>query len=111
MNLNGLATAMSCRPGLPASPMGQQMVEQRRDPYSRQYQFRVRGHLGEFMMRSFADMELEIDGADTMLTAGALDRAALYAAVERIERLGLELLGIRPIVRDARTSLELPPVS
>lgn len=77
------------------------MSEQPGYPPPLQYQFRVRGHLGESTRQALADVEFRTDGADTLLTAGVLDLAAVYALVEQIERLGLDLRGIRPLLRDA----------
>lgn len=67
----------------------------------RQYQFRIGGHLGKSARHAFADMCIEIDGADTLVTVSLPDRNAIYALIDQIERLGLELVGIRPLLGEA----------
>jgi hypothetical protein len=58
------------------------------------YQIRVRGRLGRTMRTAFADLDAQAQGEDTVLT-GALDQAALYGVLTRLEALGLELLEVR----------------
>lgn len=68
-------------------------------------QFRVRGHVADLAGRAFPDVEIALDGADTLLTVRLLEWSALYGVVDQIERLGLELLGIRPLIRSAGTQI------
>jgi hypothetical protein len=62
---------------------------------SRQYEIRVRGHLGETMRSAFPGLRAQPRGADTVLTGTLPDQAALYGALAEIEALGLELLEVR----------------
>lgn len=61
---------------------------------SRRFVLRIRGHVGEAALRSFPDMEVQVEGADTILTGYLPDPAAVYGVVAQIERLGLELIEI-----------------
>ena len=62
---------------------------------SQTYEFCVRGHLGETMLRAFADLEAWVRGADTVLWGTLPDQAALHGVLAEIEALGLELLEVR----------------
>ena len=64
-------------------------------PRSRQYEIRVRGHLGETMRFAFPSLRAEPRGQDTALTGALPDQAALYGVLAEIEALGLELLEVR----------------
>ena len=61
----------------------------------RQYEFCVRGHLGETMRSAFPDLRAQPRGEDTVLTGALPDQAALYGVLAEIEALGLELLEVR----------------
>lgn len=69
------------------------------DPELRRFRFRIRGHLGASTLHAFPEMDAETNGGDTLLTGALTDRAALYGVIAQIERLGLELLGIRRMPR------------
>jgi hypothetical protein len=64
------------------------------------YEIRVRGHLGETMLRAFGDLAAETDGEDTLLRGAPMDQAALYGVLAQIEGLGLELVEVRRLRRD-----------
>jgi hypothetical protein len=64
---------------------------------SRQYEIRVRGHLGETMRSAFPGLRAQSHGKDTVLTGVLPDQAALYGVLAEIEALGLELLEVRRI--------------
>jgi hypothetical protein len=64
-------------------------------PRSRQYEIRVRGHLGETMRSAFPGLRAQPRGKDTVLTGVLPDQAALYGVLAEIEALGLELLEVR----------------
>jgi hypothetical protein len=59
------------------------------------YEFRVRGHVGQTVLRAFADLQAETNGADTLLSGAVADQAALHGVLAHIEALGLELLEVR----------------
>lgn len=59
----------------------------------RTYEIRVIGSLGPAVREAFADMEVEVEPAITVLS-GDLDQPALHALLDRVRALGLELVGI-----------------
>ena len=58
------------------------------------YRISVSGVLGEVGREVLADLKIECDGADTVLT-GDLDEAALYGVLNRLLVLGLELVELK----------------
>jgi hypothetical protein len=62
---------------------------------SRQYEIRVRGHLGETMRFAFPSLRAQPRGEETTLTGALPDQAALFGVLAAIEALGLELLEVR----------------
>jgi hypothetical protein len=67
------------------------------------YRIRIDGHLGATMLSAFPAMTSRLQGADTVLT-GLLDRPALYGVVAEIEALGLDLIEIRQLTPQRRSS-------
>ena len=67
------------------------------DPQQRNYEIRVRGHLGAAMLRAFPGLTARTRGKDTLLTGCLQDQAAVYGVIARLEALGLELLELRPV--------------
>jgi hypothetical protein len=65
------------------------------------YEFRVRGHLGQTVLRGLAELQAETDRGDTVLKGPVLDQAALHGVLAQIEALGLELLELRRIPDEA----------
>jgi hypothetical protein len=61
------------------------------------YTIRIRGRLGATALSAFPSMVSEYKGGETVLTGLIEDRSALFAALEQIESLGLELLELRQI--------------
>jgi hypothetical protein len=61
------------------------------------YEFRVRGHLGDRMLRAFDGLQAETNGQDTLLRGAVLDQAALHGVLAQIEALGLELVDVRRV--------------
>jgi hypothetical protein len=51
------------------------------------------GHLGSAARQAFEEFKIESNGGFTTLIA-ALDQAALYGALNRIQSLGLELIAL-----------------
>ncbi len=60
---------------------------------SYRYRITVRGGLGVAYRQAFEDFAIESDGTETSLTR-ELDQSALYGALNRIQSLGLELVGL-----------------
>ena len=58
------------------------------------YRITVAGALGDAGHEVLADLKIECDGADTILT-GDLDEAALYGVLNRLLVLGLELVELK----------------
>lgn len=56
------------------------------------YRIIVSGRLGEVGREAFRDFHIETYGGDTALT-GDLDQPGLLGALDRIQGLGLELIG------------------
>jgi hypothetical protein len=67
-----------------------------RDVRTHRYRIIVAGGLGEVGREAFADLLIEPNGTNTVLT-GDLDQAALYGALNRILALGLELVELSRI--------------
>jgi hypothetical protein len=65
------------------------------------YEFRVRGHLGQAVLRGWDELQAETDGEDTVLKGPVVDQAALHGVLVQIEALGLELLELRRIPVEA----------
>ena len=61
----------------------------------RNYEIRVRGHLGSKMLRAFPAFGAHTRGEDTLLRGHLPDQAAVYGMIARLEALGLELLELR----------------
>ncbi len=64
-------------------------------PRSREYEIRVRRHVGETMRSAFPSLRAQPRGEDTVLTGALPDQAALYGVLAEIEALALELLEVR----------------
>jgi hypothetical protein len=65
------------------------------------YEIRVHGHLGQTVLRGFAELQAETDGEDTVLEGPLRDQAALHGVLAQIEGLGLELLEVRRVPDEA----------
>jgi len=59
------------------------------------YEIRVRGQLGDSLLRAFDGLEAETAGQDTLLRGAVRDPAALHGVLAQIETLGLELIEVR----------------
>jgi hypothetical protein len=71
------------------------MTREERGPQRRNYEIRVRGHLGAAMLRAFPALAAVTQGEDTLLRGCLQDQAAVYGLVAKLEALGLELLELR----------------
>ena len=57
------------------------------------YQITIFGRLGPAAVEAFASFDITPNGLATAL-ASEMDQAALYGALNRIQSLGLELVGV-----------------
>ena len=57
------------------------------------YKITIVGGLGETYREAFGDFHIEPTGTNTALIAN-LDQSGLYGALNRIQSLGLELVGL-----------------
>ncbi len=73
------------------------------DPAPAPYVIRIDGHLGATVLSAFPALAPQHHGAHTVLT-GPLDRAALYGVLAEIEALGLDLLEIRKLTQQRKSS-------
>jgi hypothetical protein len=65
------------------------------------YQIRIRGRLGRTMRRAFPALRAEMRGEDTLFSGALADQAALHGVLTQIEALGLELVEVRRLPREA----------
>jgi hypothetical protein len=73
------------------------------DPAPALYLIRINGHLGAMVLSAFPAMVPQQYGAHTVLT-GLLDRSALYGVLAEAEALGLDLLEVRRLSPDRKSS-------
>ena len=77
---------------MPAHPVTSETSHMPDQPPAQHYEIRVRGHLGPTLRHSFADLQADRCGGDTMLRGPLRDQSALHGLLAQIEALGLELL-------------------
>jgi hypothetical protein len=65
-----------------------------------EFRIRVRGQVSARVVRMFPGFVAEDDGATTVMTGPVEDQVALYALLERLRTLGLELIDLAPAARD-----------
>jgi hypothetical protein len=70
------------------------------DARSRQYEFVVRGEIGDRFGLLFDGMRLERTPGHTVLVGVVRDQAHLHGVIERIQELGIELVSVNPTRRD-----------
>jgi hypothetical protein len=73
------------------------------DPTPARYRIRIHGHLGATTLSAFPALAAQRHGADTVLT-GLLDRSALHGVLAEVDALGLDLLEVRQLTPDRRSS-------
>ena len=61
------------------------------------FEIRVKGRTGEPLRTAFPELTITVNPVETVLRAAALDQAGLYALLEGIQSLGLELIEIRKL--------------
>jgi len=65
------------------------------------YQIRIRGRLGRTIRAAFPALRAAEQAQDTLLAGDLADQAALHGVLNQIEALGLELVEIRRLPREA----------
>jgi hypothetical protein len=71
------------------------------------YELEVRGEPGPVIRAAFPEFQLEAAHGMTLMQAEFVDRAALHGAIERINSLGLELVGLH-VVEDTDPEPQSP---
>ena len=72
------------------------------------YRITILGGLGDTYCEAFRDFRIEPNGTNTVpngtntVLTGELDQAALYGAINRIQSLGLELVGLSRLADGTR---------
>jgi hypothetical protein len=61
------------------------------------YEFRIKGRLSDSLCRAFEDSNSAIKPAETVMRGEVRDQSELHSVLERIQSLGLELVGLRPL--------------
>jgi hypothetical protein len=61
------------------------------------YEFVLRGEIGDRFGLVFEGMRLERIRGNTVLTGSVLDQAHLHGIIERIQELGMELVSVNPL--------------
>jgi len=55
----------------------------------------IAGEVGPATRQAFADTDVRVEDGNTVLSGELIDQASLHALLERIQALGLELIGVR----------------
>ncbi|WP_395725214.1 hypothetical protein [Nakamurella sp.] len=64
---------------------------------STEYEIRVRGHLRPETVAAIGPMAAALEPAETVLHGSLRDQAELYGVLDRLQALGLDLVGIRSL--------------
>jgi hypothetical protein len=59
------------------------------------YEIRIKGRVTEALLPHFDGLSAQVEPVETTLYGKVEDQAALHGLLERIETLGLELIGVR----------------
>jgi len=70
------------------------------------YRIVVRSELSDTYAVAFEGMEMETKAGQTILTGKVIDQPHLYGILDRINGLGLELLSVQALPKDAHLSPE-----
>ena len=68
------------------------------------YEFVLRGEIGDHFGLVFDGMRLERVRGTTVLTGPVRDQAQLHGLLERVQELGLELVSVNPLSTPERTT-------
>ena len=66
------------------------------------YRIVVRSELSERFAEAFEGMEMEVKNGQTVLTGEVVDQPHLHGILERINGLGLELVSVQALPKDAQ---------
>lgn len=81
------------------------MTDEPHSSQAQRYEIRVRGHLGEMLLRAFPALSAETHSEEyTVLSGPVPDQAALHGVLGQIEALGLDLVEVRRLPGSAATS-------
>lgn len=61
------------------------------------YEIRIRGRLSAPLLSAFDGLLCSVEPVETVLSGRVEDQAALYAHLQRVQSLGLELVEVRRI--------------
>jgi hypothetical protein len=64
------------------------------------FEVEFRGEPGPVLQAAFPEFELRAEHGMTLLQGEFVDQAALHGVIDRINSLGLELLGVHLVVDD-----------
>ncbi|RKS71035.1 hypothetical protein BZB76_5517 [Actinomadura pelletieri DSM 43383] len=64
-------------------------------PRACDYEITIHGRVGESLRLAFEELSVTLHPAETVLRGRALDQAALYGILDRIQALGFELVEVR----------------
>ena len=73
---------------------------------SETFDLEFRGEPGPVLQAAFPEFELRAEHGMTLLRGDFVDQAALHGVLERINSLGLELVGVHLIVEDDDSRVE-----
>jgi hypothetical protein len=65
------------------------------------YEIRIKGRLSDALLAAFEGLTTTVQPVETVLHGPVQDQAALYGLLDRIQSLGLELVGIRQLPASA----------
>jgi len=68
------------------------------------YEFVLRGEIGDHFGLVFDGMRLERVRGTTVLTGPVRDQTQLHGLLERVQELGLELVSVNPLSTPERTT-------
>jgi hypothetical protein len=55
----------------------------------------VRGHAGKVVRAAFDDLDLQIEGDNTVLRGDLADQAALHGVLQKLQDYGIEIVEVR----------------
>ena len=70
------------------------------------YRIVVRSELSDRYAVAFEGMQMETKNGDTILTGEIIDQPHLFGILDRINGLGLQLLSVQDLPKDAHPSAE-----
>ncbi len=68
------------------------------------YEIRIKGRVGDSVLTSFETMDSAFRPAETVLRGTVVDQAQLHGLLDQIHLLGLELIEVRQVSDDERST-------